>query len=86
MEHRRVVLSFVSKSSAQAGSVIILLDTMLGPNYSSAKENGFIADCGVTAMGLPDVEGRSFFGRFKDRLHHESKKDPGGRYFSVLLE
>jgi hypothetical protein len=37
-------------------------------------------------MGLPDVETRSFFTRFKERLHQEGNKDPGGRYFSVLLE
>jgi hypothetical protein len=41
---------------------------------------------GITAMGLPDVEGRSFFARFKERLHQEGNEDPGGRYFSVLLE
>lgn len=36
-------------------------------------------------MDLPSAERRSFFVRFKKRLQQEGS-DPGGRYFSVLLE
>jgi hypothetical protein len=30
--------------------------------------------------------GRSFFGRFKNRLRDSDGRDPGGRYFAILLE
>lgn len=32
------------------------------------------------------MEQRSFFGRFKRRIQQEGTKDPGGRYFAILLE
>jgi len=37
-------------------------------------------------MDLPDIEKKSFFARFKEHVRKEGSKDPGGRYFSILLE